>query len=377
MSAPLVYASSSERGFSLLEVLVSMAIMLLVLTGTMTVMADAMRSQATAREMLDTNSTLRASMDLLERDLLQVGQGLPVGRRIGIPNGEGARPIVRPGPAESGDCPGVDTFPADSTLPAITVGPELGPAINGTCTDVITILAGDNLFGPVRVTSIANNGTSIVIDDDVDISDSPDLLGDNLHPGDLLMLTKGSTSVLMQVTAVENQLVTFGTGSDVDPLGLNQFDTGLDMLGTINQLRAQAPSGASGVEATRIRMITYYVSDDPDNPRLMRVVGGEDPNVVGFGVQAFRLSYDITDQVSNPTGVRMVAADIAGTGACDDSATTDPEPCSENQIRKVNVVLSMRAQETGDDWRYRGNHSQTTLFSQVSLRSMAFVDRYR
>ena len=58
------------------------------------------------------NGHLRASMDLLVRDLLQVGQGLQVGRVVGIPNGVGATPITRPGPAAAGACAGVTHVPA-------------------------------------------------------------------------------------------------------------------------------------------------------------------------------------------------------------------------------------------------------------------------
>ena len=36
------------------------------------------------------------------------------------------------------------------------------------------------------------------------------------------------------------QVVTFGSGAG-DPLGLNQLDPALDILGTINQLKATAP----------------------------------------------------------------------------------------------------------------------------------------
>lgn len=370
----------TDAGFSLIEVLVSMVVMLLVLGGTMSIMSDAMRSQTAAKDTLDMNSTLRASMDLLERDLLQVGQGLPVGRRIGIPYGDGAQPIKRPGPPELLDCPGVSDFPLDSSMPAMSVGPGAGPAVNGECTDAITILAADNMFGPVPVTTIAADGLTATIGNAVDISDDPDLLGDNLQPGDLLMLTKGSRSVLMQVTDVQDQIVTFGTDEEDDPLGLNQFDTNLEMEGTINQLRAQTPVGATGVDATRIRMISYYVSLDPDpaNPRLMRIVGGGQPNAIGLGVQTFRITYDITNQATNPTSIRMNANDLAGTGACDVDDTEEPEPCYENQIRKVNVVLSMNAEHAGTSAnRYRGQHTQSTLHTQVSLRSMAFVDRYR
>lgn len=378
-------AGSDQAGFTLLELLIAMTVMLVVLAGTTQLMSDAMNGNQAAKQMLDMNSHLRAAMDLVQRDLLQVGQGLPVGRRIGIPNSGAATPINRPGPPPSGACPGVDTFPVDSTLPAITVGAGLGPPINGQCTDVITILAADNLFGPVSLASISAGGSTARIHDSVNISDDPDVDSDNLRPGDLLMLTKGAMSTLMQVTAVAGQEVTFGGGTG-DPLGLNQLDPSLDMLGTINQLKDAAPSDpdnpvvVGGVQqrapsqATRIRMITYYVDTqtDPGMPRLVRVVGGGRPNAVGLGVQDFRLTYDIADQVNNPTGVPMDASDLDGSGAC------SPDPCSENQVRKINVVLAMTANDRRrNNVMGQGRQSQNVLYTQVSLRSMAFVDRYR
>ena len=295
--------SSGEAGFSLPEILIAMTIMLLVLAGTLSIMSDAMKAQSTVKDVLDMNSHLRASMDLMQRDMLQVGQGLPLGRRIGVPNGPGATAILRPGPGELDGCVGVTTFPLDSTIGAVTVGAELGPALNGSCTDVITTLAADNMFGPVPVAAIAANGTTLTIHDSVDISDDPDVAGDNLRGGDLLMVTKGATSVLLQVTGVAGQVVTFGTGA-ADPLRLNQFDVNLDMLGTINQLKAEVPADtdepvvdADGVEtegpseATRIRMITYFANTtiDPLNPRLVRATGGGQENAVGFGLQALRI----------------------------------------------------------------------------------------
>ncbi len=378
---------TNQSGFTLLELLITTGIMLVVLAGATQIMTSSMRAESAAKQMLDMNSHLRAAMDLMQRDLLQVGQGLPVGRRVGIPNGFGANAINRPGPGPTDDCPGVDVFPADGSLPAVIVGAGLGPMLNGECTDVITTLAADNLFGPVPISSIAANGRSLVIHESVDISDDPDVRSDNLRAGDLLMLTKGNSSVLMQITDVEDQVVTFGTGIDIDPLRLNQFDVSLTRLGTINQLKAQAPEDpdvpeldADGneiertTEATRIRMVTYFVDaeTDPQTPRLMRIVGGGQENAVGLGVQALRLTYDIADAVGNPVAVRMDDDDLSTGGAC------SPDPCSVNQIRKVNVLLSMRAGTgvTGNS-QENGRQSQNTLYTQVSLRSMAFVDRYR
>lgn len=391
-----VRTRSGEAGFSLLEVIVSMAIMLLVLTGTLSIMSSTMKAQRTAKDVLDMNSHLRASMDLIQRDLLQAGQGLPTVRRITVPNGATATLIVRPGPkaAVAGACGGVSTFPNEGSIPAVTVGAGRGPAISGRCTDIITILAADNMFPPAPLASIISGGTSLVIHNSLNISDNPDVDGDNLHAGDLLMLQKGSVSALMQVTAVSGQTVTFGTGTTADPLKLNQFDGATSgRFGTINRFKAtpiadpNTPKVVNGVQqrspsnalASRIRMITYYVDTytDPSTARLMRIVGGGKPSVVGLGVQAFQVTYDIADGVNNPTNVRMDATDLTDAeneGACDNG--TGADPCSPNQIRKVNVVLSMKALDLRAA-EFQGNHTQNTLFTQVSLRSMAFVDRYR
>jgi hypothetical protein len=395
----------SESGFSLIEMIIATFVTLVVLAGTSQILQKAMDGKNASTQVLDMNGHLRAAMDLIQRDLLQAGQGLPVGRRIGVPNGPGADPIVRPGPAASGECGGVDVFPSLPTLPAVNVGPDLGPEINGICTDVITILAADNLFGKISVTAIAANGQSAVIADPpptsdrrhprgVNIFDDPDAGSDNLRAGDLLMFEKGNVSVLVQVTEVDEQTVHFAPGPD-DPLGLNQFDADVDddsVMGTLIDLKETAPrdpdapddaNGDGFVDsvtiATRIRLISYFVDTSGAVPRLMRAVGGADPNAVAIGVESFRISYDIADQADNPTSVRMVPDDLAGTGACpDDPSTVEVEGCSENQIRKVNVVLSMRAAQVDESSLLRhGNTSQSTLYTQVSLRSLAFVDRYQ
>lgn len=402
MSAPPL---RSESGFSLIELLVATFVMLVVLAGTSSILSTAIEGENAATQVLDMNGHLRAAMDLVQRDLLQTGQGLPVGRRIGIPNGPGATAITRPGPAASGSCAGVTTFPAIPTLPAVSVGPDLGPAINGICTDVITVLSADNLFGKIAVAAIAADGRSAVIADapvaltdpeGANIGDNPDTNSDNLRPGDLLMFEKGNISVLVQVTEVDGQTVRFDTGSG-DLIGLNQMDADVDddtVMGTLLDLKETAPrdndAPADGPDpgnqidiasiATRIRLISYFVDVSANVPRLMRSVGGAPPNAVAIGVESFRLSYDLADQATNPTGVRMVAADLSGNGACPDDPDTagEVEACSENQIRKVNVVLSMRAAQIDQSRLLQhGNSGQSTLYAQVSLRSLAFVDRYQ
>jgi hypothetical protein len=70
---------------------------------------------------------------------------------------------------------------------------------------------------------------------------------------------------------------------------------------------------------------------------------------------------------TNPSGVRMTDADKTSAGAC------SPNPCSEQQIRKVNLALTGRSRSVGKTDRVFRN----TLSSQVSFRGMAFLDEYK
>ena len=105
-------------------------------------------------------------------------------------------------------------------------------------------------------------------------------------------------------------------------------------------------------------MVTYYLdyTTSPTTPRLIRRINNSAGQVVGLVLEDLQLSYDLVDGVTNPTNVETPVA-----------------PNSNNQIRKVNIFISGRTdaviQNTNDYLR----HSLTT---QVSLRSLAFVDRY-
>jgi prepilin-type N-terminal cleavage/methylation domain-containing protein len=365
----------SEAGFSLIEMMIAMGIMLVVMAGTFTAMTNAMRAEQAARGITTLNGNLRSSMDLVVRDFLQIGQGLQTGRYITLPSGPGSVPVVRPGPAASGACGGVTNFPVSPTLSAVSVGPDLGPPINGLCTDVITSLAVDGSFENINVTSMAANGRSITINPAVILTDVPDVGSDNLRVGDILELRRGTGTATVYVTAVAGQTVTFSPG---DPLRLNQFDTLLNMLGTTNQIRVAgdpaAPVVVAGVTqpgpwgAYRIRMISYFVdiTSNPASPRLVRQMNASPPNAVAFELESFRLSYDIANGVNNPTGVRMTPADLTVAGAC------APSACSPNQVRKADVTLAIRSEQKNKQSGYYHN----TLFTQVAIRSLSFVDRY-
>ena len=242
---------------------------------------------------------------------------------------------------------------------------------------MITMIAADSAFDQVRLTTFAADGSNVRVDPAVNITNGGP---DDIEAGDLIMLSKGSNSSLAQVTSVVGQRLFFADG---DSLNLNQSAA---PSGALAQLRAFAPVDSNPVApavfvattATRIRMISYYldVTTDPLRPRLIRRSNNGHPTdfdnslgvVVAFDVENLQISYDLADGVANPTNVRMDDADLDGTGAC------APRVCSPNQIRKINLLLSGRSRLP---LRSTRQFFHNTLVTQVRLRSLAFVDRYR
>ena len=403
----------TQAGFSLVEVMVSVAIMSLIMGATMSALSQAMKANETAVLVTGMNNALRTGMDIIIRDMLQVGAGLPPGHFVLIPFGTATRVKV-PGP------PGTATTTAlgDTDFNAVNPGTGGGPLVNlvtgGACatpgagcvaTDTITTLAADSTFSHIPLKARNLNGTTIDVQlngldgiagnaDDVNIGAGPD----RVLPGQLIMLEKGSYAVLLQVTAVDapSGRITFATG---DSLQLNQHTapsgsvagaSGLNNFApiannfdtTLPNPQTVPPTYALATVATRVRMITYYIdATKPDHPKLVRRINNghqttfdnTSGSTVATDIDNLQISYDIADGSINPANVRFTAADFAGTGACKPPASPTPVPCSVNQIRKVNVTLSARSRTVFTTTKKYFRNSLTT---QVSLRGMAFVNEY-
>lgn len=363
-----------NRGYSLIELLIAMGVTTVVMGATMSGLSDVSKAGELILNMTEMNKSLRIGMDLVQRDLMQVGSGLPPGHVILIPSGAGSASIRIPGPPTTN----FTSTPGDPDISAVNPYFQAGPTINGHRTDVLMVLMADNSFLDIPV--IASTDTTVdlaatnIDGSAINIATGPD----RVSVGQLMMAWKGSTTALLQVTSVDTtaRRLTFAGG---DSLNLNQPAAAAGNLLAVN---ATAPALLNVLPyntfVTRIRMITYYLDNttDPDHPRLVRRVNNGSPTTfdnnsgaaVAMDVENLTFKYDINDGAMNPANIEMNAADIGGTGAC------APNPCNQNQIRKVNVTLGARSFNAVNP-QARVYHN--TLASQVSLRGMSFVDEYR
>lgn len=334
----LACSRASEYGFSLTELLVATAITLTVLAGAFSVLQEAGQATGLAVAMTDVNQNVRVAMNVLLRDLLQAGEG-DFGLRTGvsIPNGVAADAIVRPGPGGSNW-----TFPDGYTvMPAVSPANGTGVAVNGVATDVVTILYQDRRldFSGV-IPTIPASGASMTFPVGFPLDDA--VIG--IRDGDLIRFGNGA---MQEVTSVAGRTVHF---RDDAPSRLNQRDA---PEGSVMALRGADPTFPD-LPVSRVVMVTYYLRLAPDGtPQLIRRANYGPERVVATGIENLQLTWDLVDGLNNVTSQEDFADE------------------SEGQIRKANVYMAGRSRRIGT-----GQPTRSSLTTQVSLRSMAFVSRY-
>jgi len=165
------------------------------------------------------------------------------------------------------------------------------------------------------------------------------------------MFSNAQGNAIQQVTSVAGQTMNFAT---TDAFNLNKRSAG---QGTIMQLKTG--SVWPPTTAARIWMITYYLdpTTNPRQPRLMRQVNFNPARPVAEVIENLQVSYDLVDNVTNPTNVKQ-----------------PPSVNSANQINKVNLSMSARS---NNRFGKTGQYLRNSLSTQVSIRSLAYVDQYK
>jgi type II secretory pathway pseudopilin PulG len=383
-----------ENGFSLIELMVAMFVLIAVVAAATTAIIQAQHvSEAVALEG-NIQENLRAGMHFIVRDLTQAGEGVPAAG-ISIPNSAaGVSNIVRPGTAVASIFENSGIPPSTyTTLPPVIPGNGLGSVVTtvnpasgavlagGFNTDIVTILYADNtlvssaggaaapLLTAAPVTSaslptcagaIAATGATVRLDANCfTMPGSPTPIA----VGNLVMFHNINGTALEYVTAVAGQVITFGPG---DPGGLN--GTGLPNGTVANLAVAVTPT-----TITRVWMVTYYldVVTNPAKPQLVRQVNypnypaanpANPPQAVAEVIENLQLSYDIVNSQD--------AAGAYGASGPGD-ATTAIAPDTPFAFRAVNVYLGGRS-----EYPYTMTNPpqflRNSMSTQVSIRSLSF-----
>src|SRR5271154_3011944 len=381
-----------QKGFSLIELLVSMGIVVTVVAIATGALMQAEHATTAVAYMSNTQENLRAGMHFMVRDLLQAGGGIPQGG-VSVPYTGATSAINRPGTA------GIflNTY---TTLPAITPGwkagqlatslnPSTGATLTGVQTDIINIIYADNILqdtaghylysypviqaapsAPVCAGTINASGASVTLAPACFIMPG---VTNPITTGNLIMFHNQNGTALEYVTSVAGPTINFGAG---DPAGLNQ--TG-NAFGTVANL-ATSPGVFPPTVVTRVWMVTYYIdATNVQDPQLIRQVNYPNypagapvnpPTAIADDIENLAFSYAITSS-TDPAGTYGVSNFTNGSG----NAPQPILPDTPAQIRAVNVFVAGRSEQTYTALS-TPQYLRNNLSTQVSIRSLEFRDAF-
>src|SRR5271167_2761361 len=152
-------SANSSRGFTLIEILVALAIGTLVLGAAVKLFSQAMGATFVVSQRAQMQQDLRASSDLLLKDISLAGAGLPSATGIALPQ-SATKPIYgyapscaaknncAPGNGIAYPCTSSGAIPCNPTLYGLIPGFQMGiqPPGSPSKTDVITVVYTDTVF---------------------------------------------------------------------------------------------------------------------------------------------------------------------------------------------------------------------------------------
>jgi len=365
---------NAARGFTLVELMVSMAVGLIVMAALASLFKMGVTSTLLVTQRAETQQNMRAAVDLMVKDISMAGAGLPSGG-IQLPAGAGSS-LSKFACDQSGTCHVTNnTYPSGNYMYGIIPGYLNGvegsavitaapaPAVN----DSVTLIYTDYNF-PLNEYNMyftsATSGANVTLTANTSYTPAPPSItsAGGINVGDLIMVAGGGLTAVGEVTNLTSSTGTCPcTGTMAfagsDPLNINQDGAAKGNLKAIAALEGTT----TPVTAYRIYAVTYYLNVPAavgQTPRLMRQVNGLTPQPVADDIINLQYAFDVYNSTTDALDSNQ--ANPIGAGE------------SPNNIQKINLVVM------GESIINNGNKSQSMyLATDVSARNMAFRNRYK
>jgi len=364
------------KGFSLVEVLLAMALGLIVVAAGVAMFKSATNVTQTAFSRSDMQQNARGALAIITRDLSQASIGIPQAG-IALPSGAGAGQALAACGAPKNQC-----FLTNGAYPNNLLAPVVPfDAQGANKTDAITVVYIDNSW-PVSnktVTTMDPAGVNVTVDTntyDVNGNAAPAPTGRAYNDpvygskvGDLMMIFNTNGYAVAAVTGVGGGGVLNLTPGD--PVNMNQPGAAAGNVKALGYGPCVPPSPPPNPQicptttAARINVVTYFIQINPgpdgvlgtadDYPVLMRQVNAQNAIPLTEYASTMNINYDIFNSTTN-----TYQAALDGTLVLNAS-----------EIRKINITLTLQSSGTGT-----ARNETYTLSTSVAPRDLSFQNRY-
>lgn len=342
-------SKSNESGFSLMEMLVAVSVMLVITAAVFALLRDSVKTSTATLEMSDGQQSARTGQEFINRDLMNAGDGLSNIVDIRVPQVFVANYLtlnpVEPTPA---GLVNLGLLTSDNNLPPNTAVLGAAPTEEVRAapllTDRISILEADRAFVPISLqASDIDPLTGKVLVDPGDI--------DDFQVGEIYFLTSTRGSIFATITRRDDvgtatPSLIFGAG---DVFGLNSTGVG-------SELDYITSSASIPTSLSRMKIIHYYVNS---NGLLIRRVFGV-PNfgfvdsVIAEHVVSLQFRYFLNMRDANDNVVQPVAQFASAR--------------EQVETRQVEVTLTVETPHMLQN----GQRQQISTTTSTSVRNMQF-----
>jgi prepilin-type N-terminal cleavage/methylation domain-containing protein len=346
----------SQYGFSLVEVLVAMTVMLIVVGAIFSLVASSMKVATSTYEMTDAQQNLRTAQEFINRDIMNAGDGLKSISLIRAPTAFISSYVTLTPVPPLGQ---LAIFTTDNAVPAGTAVTGAVPAANiRGGTDRQTILEIDPEFNagvaisllpaaplplPARPASIDATGSTITFP----VGQSMSIF----TQGEVYFISSGINGTFATITNVNTaaRQLSFAQGAGPDPYGFN-------VVGAGGNITFVSTAGTKASSLQRMKIIQYYVTD---TKLLMRRVFG----IQGAGVRESIIAEHVLDVQFNYS---LIITDALGNVTPSQSITL---ATSEQQlaVRQVEVKVTVETPHL-----IQGSQPQLSMTTSTSVRNMQF-----
>ena len=366
--------ANSQRGFSLLELMVASALGLIGILAMTSLFRQGMNATFTITQRAETQQNMRAAIELMTKDLSMAGAGLPSGG-LQLATATGNSKVAC---NQAGTCyVAGDTYPNGNfmygILPGFANGVQNGTIINSApaaVNDSVTSIYCDYNFPLTNFTftfpSTTQANVGVV---NAGVTPNNILAPGGLNVGDLMLFLvstpgngkgSGGTSDAQTAAAVaeitglpSNTQINFAAG---DALNFNQ--TGANSLAAV----AAAYVAGTTITVCRLNAVTYFLQVPPaggtvQTVRLMRQVNGLNAVPVADNIINLQFSYDVINSVGGTMSANQSNPVAAG--------------LSPALIQKVNMwVMGQSLVSAGKQFQ------SMYLASSTSTGNMSFCNSY-
>jgi len=362
---------NKQTGFSLIELLVATALLLVILGPLLSFMRSAQSLRSTSYRLTDVEQNARAALVLIGRDLQNAGYNFPPS--IDISNSTLLTPILGTGSTALTNI--YPIIPGNNINLVQTENSSNSIVTNAT--DQITMVYTNQIFnnGLPLVGKINATGSQLTLEPGFELSDAQQ---SKLYPGDFCILNAGQEDAIGIVTSTSNSpqyRINFANGdayninrpgvgplSTLDPQQTNRLITlynfffvtyFVDKNGNLIRRERLSPPHSSSNTGGPTSMNQAQVSVRADNNSKYDCVAGTkacySDNIIATGVEDLQFTYSLIERPdpvnSNNPPLTVGPVDDPGFYGPSSSRGTRDTNYRLLDIRRVNVSIKVRAQE--------------------------------